>query len=68
MGLTEIEIDKTAVGVQSVTPGPVVTSVVVPQPEAGMYFMDATGYQHRIRYITQTPQSWMAYCTPSVNS
>lgn len=52
LGLTEIEIDK---------------NLVTTMPEAGMYFADAFGYKHRVRYITQTPTAWMVYCTPSTN-
>jgi hypothetical protein len=50
LGLTEIAIDKTKIS---------------QAPEAGMYFTDDSAYKHRVRYVTQTPVAWVAYCTPS---
>jgi hypothetical protein len=35
------------------------------RPEVGMFFVDANGVRHRIKYVSQTDISWFCYCFQS---
>lgn len=40
-------------------------SDTIASPQAGQGFVDALGFRHRVRYVTQTDIVYVIYCTPA---